>query len=89
MKKHVKLFEDYNNKDVYDIGDIVKVLGDDKNTLHDKYKNIELEVVSVATSPDDDESFDITIGDAFYRLKIRSSGEEIEYGLYDYELQEA
>lgn len=90
MARLIKFFENYDeeyvNKLDFQVGDIVEI-DETENNTYKKYLNTRLKITNVATRPEDDEAFNIMIGDALYSFEVERTGQKVPFKLYDFELK--
>lgn len=84
-----RIFNDYakgGKVGKFKVGQSVIIVSDNDN--YDEYKDKELVITHKATSKEDHPGFDSSMeGEGLYDLKVKKTGEEVPFSLYDYEIK--
>lgn len=65
----------------FEVGNTVQMTDDAADNYGEKYRNVDLEIISVSKSTSDHPGYDGATGDALYDFQ------GLQFSLYDYELR--
>ncbi len=71
----------------FKVGQTVRISSENDNDNYDEYRNKDLVITHKATNEKQHRGFDSSIGQALYDLKVKKTGKEVPFSLYDYELE--
>jgi hypothetical protein len=76
-------------KPLFKVGQNVIIRSDNDNENYEDYTNQELVIIHKATNQKEHKFFDDSMkGQGLYSLKVKKTGEEVPFSLYDYELEQ-
>ena len=82
-------YRTYNPRPQFRVGQKVRISSSNDNEGYRGFRGKTLVITHIATNRDEHAGYDEGVGGGLYDLKVKKSGREVPFSLYDYELEGA